>query len=122
MKKGAWLLGPALLLLCLLGWATLHARSAVVTVRFEPQRSDETLDYLFLTVGGAKQSVEGLRRGAAERFSFVPESREPLVMGFWIGTHNGGWEGPVLRPRQRLQVTLDGEGHVSWQECEWPCW
>lgn len=122
MKKRAWLVGGGLLLLCAVGWVALHARTAVVTVRFEPRRSDAAIDYLFVTVGATKQSAEGLRRGQEERFVFSPEAGEPLSLGYWMGTYNGGWEGPVLRPRHRLDITLDAEGVVSWHECEWPCW
>ncbi len=122
-RQRAWPAGLLLLLALLLGWAALQAQKAVVTVRFMPHQQDTVLDSLFLVVGSTKLETGDVRSGEVERFVFTPSTDAPLMLGFWIGEYNGGWDGPVLHPRQRLDITLDEEGHVlSQQECDWPCW
>lgn len=120
-KVPRWLIGAALGTALLLGWAFLQARQAVVTVHFMPEQ-DAVLNSLYVIVGGEKQHAVDLRHGQAERFAFQPHPELPLDLAFWIGSHNGGWSGPLLRPGQRLDVTIDGEGEVTWKECDWPCW
>lgn len=122
MRKRAWLVPVMGAMTLLLGWVCLQTLSAVVRVRFAPRESGKRVDYLFLTVGGTKLHSPGLAAGEEERFRFAPSPDEPLMMGFWIQGSNGGWDGPVLRPRHRLDVTLDETGHVTWTQCLWPCW
>ncbi|WP_164013311.1 hypothetical protein [Pyxidicoccus trucidator] len=116
-----WLTGAALAAVLLLCWAFLQARQAVVTVHFMPEQ-DAVLAPLYVIVGAEKQHATELRRGQSDRFRFQPDPEFPLDLAFWIGPHNGGWTGPFLRPRQRLDVTIDGQGNVTSQECDWPCW
>ncbi len=95
---------------------------AVVTVRFIPRQQDKVMDYLFLTVGSSKLHASGLKHGDVDQFTFKPDAEYPLSVGFWLDGNNGGWEGPRLRSRHRVDITIDEAGHVSWKECEWPCW
>lgn len=121
MRKRIRLVLPAAAVVLLLGWVFFQVRYAVVTVHFAPRQPGEMVDYLFLTVGSTKLHTQGLRGGEKERFIFEPSPDEPLEMGFWIHGTNGGWEGPVLRPRHRLHVTLEENGHVTYEQCFWPC-
>ncbi|MCP3140658.1 hypothetical protein [Pyxidicoccus xibeiensis] len=120
-KVPRWLTGTALATILLSGWVFLQARRAVVTVHFMPEQ-DVVLAPLYVIVGGEKQHAPELRRGQSDRFRFQPDPEFPLDLAFWIGPYNGGWTGPHLRARQRLDVTIDGEGSVTWTECDWPCW
>lgn len=119
-RAGPWGLGVGLTLL--LGWATCQSQRAVVAVQFLPRREDATLNSLDVMVGAEKQHAKALKAGDTERFVFEPNPDYPLVMAFWVGHLNEGWEGPLLRPRQRLTVTVDEAGQVKWRECLWPCW
>jgi hypothetical protein len=103
-------------------WVLMEARVAVVTVRFMSRQPGQVVDALYVTLGPVKQHTQVLRNGESERFRFSPDPEFPLVMAFWMGGVNGGWEGPVLRAGQRLEVTLDEEGRVTWKACDWPCW
>jgi hypothetical protein len=120
-KVPRWLAGGAVGAALLLGWALFQSRMAVVTVHFMP-REEAVLDTLYATLGGEKQHATGLRRGQSHRFTFQPDVEFPLELAFWVGAHNGGWTGPHLRPRHRLEVTLSDDGHITWRECDWPCW
>ncbi|MDC0711149.1 hypothetical protein POL68_21955 [Stigmatella sp. ncwal1] len=121
LRKGLRLAALGLVLM-LVGAVAHRFWMAGVTVRFVPQQKEKVLDYLFLTVGGTKLRAEGLKGGDVEHFVFTPQVGAPLEVGFWNGEDNGGWTGPILHARHRLDITLDEEGLVSWHECDWPCW
>lgn len=121
-KKYLWLLALSVGLILVLGVVLFQASRAVVTVRFVPQEREQKLDALYVTVGAEKQHASGLNAGDSERFSFAPQPEYPVILVFAMGGRNEGWDGPALRPRLRLEVTVDEKGQVQWKECLWPCW
>ena len=105
----------------LLAWALMEARVAVVTVRFMSRQPGQVVDVLYVILGAEKQHAQNLHSGESDRFRFTPDPEFPLELAFWMGGVNGGWQGPVLHAGQRLEVTLNEEGHVTWRACDWPC-
>lgn len=121
LRERPWLLGLGVLCAVLLAWVLWRSQQAIVTIRFVPRQQGTVIDSIDVTVGAEKQHATHLKSGAVEHFVFVPQPDSPLVLGFWVGTENRGWEGPVLRAGHRLEVTLDAEEQVLWSECSWPC-